>query len=99
MLHKVEIRKRRISSGAIGGAIAPGMQIAHDALVRMAARLHKVEIVPPRAPCHRQQHGSRHAIGICIFWGYVRSSSEGMVRRLGAEQLVVCTEASGLMNR
>ena len=72
----------------IGGAIAPGMQIAHDALVRMAARLHKVEIVPPPRVI-----GSNtvHAMQSGIFWGYV-SLIEGMVRRLGAE----LTEASGL---
>src|SRR5688572_13677759 len=36
------------SDGAyIGGAIAPGIGVAHDALVSRAARLHKVDLVPP----------------------------------------------------
>lgn len=65
----------------IGGAIAPGMQIAHDALVRMAARLHKVEIVPPP---HVIGRNTIHAMQSGIFWGYV-SLIEGLVRRLRAE--------------
>lgn len=65
----------------IGGAIAPGMQVAHDALVRMAARLHKVEIVPPPQVIGRN---TVHAMQSGIFWGYV-SLIEGMVRRLRAE--------------
>ena len=65
----------------IGGAIAPGMQVAHDALVRMAARLHKVEIVPPPRVIGRN---TVHAMQSGIFWGYA-SLIEGMVRRLRAE--------------
>ena len=65
----------------IGGAIAPGMQIAHDALVRMAARLHKVELVPPPRVIGRN---TIHAMQSGIFWGYV-SLIEGMIRRLRAE--------------
>ena len=65
----------------IGGAIAPGMQVAHDALVRMAARLHKVEIAPPPRVIGRN---TVHAMQSGIFWGYA-SLIEGMVRRLRAE--------------
>ena len=52
----------------IGGALAPGIRLAHDALVNRAAQLHKVELVPPPNPI-----GSNtiHAMQSGIFWGYV----------------------------
>lgn len=61
-----------------GGAIAPGIGIAHDALVSRAARLHKIDIVPPPSPI-----GSNtiHAMQSGIFWGYV-ALVEGLVKRL-----------------
>ena len=34
----------------IGGALAPGINLAHDALVSRAAKLHKVDLVPPPKP-------------------------------------------------
>jgi type III pantothenate kinase len=63
-----------------GGAIAPGIGIAHDALVSRAARLHKIDIVPPPSPI-----GSNtiHAMQSGIFWGYV-GLIEGLVARLKA---------------
>lgn len=67
----------------IGGAIAPGINVAHDALVSRAARLHKVELVPPPSPI-----GSNtiHAMQSGIFWGYV-GLVEGLVTRLKAALL------------
>lgn len=61
-----------------GGAIAPGINVAHDALVSRAARLHKVDLVPPPNPI-----GSNtiHAMQSGIFWGYV-GLVEGLVKRL-----------------
>ena len=73
----------------IGGAIAPGMQIAHDALVRMAARLHKVEITPPPRVIGRN---TVHAMQSGIFWGYA-SLVEGMAGRLRAELIAAGSAA------
>ncbi|MBC6934795.1 MAG: type III pantothenate kinase [Chloroflexi bacterium] len=61
-----------------GGAIAPGIGIAHDALVSRAARLHKVDLFPPPSPIGRN---TIHAMQSGIFWGYV-SLVEGLVARL-----------------
>lgn len=60
-----------VISGAgeyIGGAIAPGVGLAHDALVSRAARLHKVDILPPPSPIGAN---TIHAMQSGIFWGYV----------------------------
>jgi type III pantothenate kinase len=61
-----------------GGAIAPGITIAHDALVANAARLHKVDLVPP--PCAIGTN-TIHAMQSGVFWGYV-ALVEGLVARL-----------------
>lgn len=62
----------------IGGAIAPGINLAHDALVDRAAKLHKVDLVPPPNPIGRN---TIHAMQSGVFWGYV-ALVEGMVTRL-----------------
>jgi type III pantothenate kinase len=62
----------------IGGAIAPGINVAHDALVSRAARLHKVDIVPPPTPIGGN---TIHAMQSGVFWGYV-SLIEGLVKRI-----------------
>jgi type III pantothenate kinase len=64
-----------------GGAIAPGVNLAHDALVVRAARLHKVDLVPP--PCAIGTN-TIHAMQSGLFWGYV-GLVEGLVTRLRAE--------------
>lgn len=61
-----------------GGAIAPGIIVAHDALVNRTARLHKVDLVPPP---NAIGGNTIHAMQSGIFWGYV-SLVEGMVVRL-----------------
>jgi type III pantothenate kinase len=61
-----------------GGAIAPGIGVAHDALVNRAARLHKVDLVPPPNPVGRN---TIHAMQSGIFWGYV-ALVEGLVKRI-----------------
>ncbi|MBZ0291260.1 MAG: type III pantothenate kinase [Anaerolineae bacterium] len=63
-----------------GGAIAPGIGLAHDALVSRAARLHKVDLTPPPNPIGKN---TIHAMQSGIFWGYV-ALIEGMVVRLKA---------------
>lgn len=79
-------------SNYIGGALAPGIRLAHDALVNRAAQLHKVELVPPPNPI-----GSNtiHAMQSGIFWGYV-GLIDGVLQRIlrqldDDETLVVAT--------
>jgi type III pantothenate kinase len=62
----------------IGGALAPGIGLAHDALVSRAARLHKVDLEPPPSAI-----GSNtiHALQSGIFWGYV-GLIEGLIARI-----------------
>lgn len=61
-----------------GGAIAPGINLAHDALVNRAAQLHKIDLVPPPSPIGRN---TIHAMQAGIFLGYA-SLVEGLVRRI-----------------
>ncbi len=62
----------------IGGALAPGIRLAHDALVSRAAQLHKVELIPPPYPIGRN---TVHAMQSGIFWGYV-GMIEGLLSRI-----------------
>lgn len=64
----------------IGGAIAPGIGLAHDALVSRAARLHKIDLLPPPSPIGKN---TIHAMQSGIFLGYV-AMIEGMIPRLKA---------------
>lgn len=64
----------------IGGAIAPGIGIAHDALVSRAARLHKIDLLPPPDAIGRN---TIHAMQSGIFWGYV-GLVEGLTNRIKA---------------
>ncbi len=64
----------------IGGAIAPGIGVAHDGLVQRAARLHKVEIEPPPNAVGRN---TIHAMQSGIFWGYI-GLVEGILTRIKA---------------
>ena len=62
----------------IGGALAPGIRLAHDALVSRAAQLHKVELVPPPLAIGRN---TIHAMQSGLFWGYV-GMIDGLLRRI-----------------
>ncbi len=64
-----------------GGAIAPGIGIAHDALVNMTARLHAIDLCPPPNAIGKN---TIQAMQSGIFWGYV-ALVEGLVKRLVAE--------------
>ena len=65
----------------IGGAIAPGLGIAGDALFERAARLYRVEIAKPERVLGRN---TAHAIQSGLVYGYV-AMVDGMVRRIRAE--------------
>lgn len=65
----------------LGGAIAPGIQVSHDALVRHAALLRRVELVaPPTAVGHNTTTGMQSG----LVFGYV-GLVEGLVARFRAE--------------
>jgi type III pantothenate kinase len=61
-----------------GGAIAPGIGLAHDALVSRAARLHKVDLEPPPNPVGTN---TIHAMQSGLFWGYI-ALIEGLTQRI-----------------
>lgn len=73
----------------IGGALSPGVGLAHDALVSRAAQLHKVELAPPPNPIGRN---TMHAMQSGIFWGYVGmidSLLERILKELDCEETQV----------
>lgn len=62
----------------IGGAIAPGINVALEALVSRTARLYKVDLLPPPSPIGKN---TSQALQSGIFLGYV-SLVEGLTQRL-----------------
>ena len=82
----------------IGGALAPGIGITHDALVNRAARLHQIDLAPPPKPIGTN---TIHALQSGIFWGYI-GLVEGLTARIRTqldsdETQVIAT--GGLANR
>jgi type III pantothenate kinase len=75
----------------LGGAIAPGIGIAHDALAQRTAKLPKVDLKPPPSPIGKN---TIHAMQSGLLLGYV-SLVEGMVSRfkevLGPATQVIAT--------
>lgn len=75
----------------LGGAIAPGLGLASEALFSRAAMLHRVQISRPDGPIGRN---TVHSMQSGIFFGYVELVS-GMVRRfkeeIGEEATVIGT--------
>jgi len=75
----------------LGGAIAPGIGIASEALFQRAAKLYRVELTKPRAAIGRNTVTAMQA---GIFFGYV-GLIEGIVARfkqeLGDEAKVIAT--------
>lgn len=75
----------------LGGAIAPGIGLASQALFSRAAMLHRVGLEQPSSPIGRN---TVHSMQSGIFFGYVEMV-RGMVRRfkaeIGEEALVIGT--------
>lgn len=75
----------------LGGAIAPGIGIAADALFQRAAKLPRVDLTRPPSPIGRN---TAHAMQSGLLFGYV-GLVEGMVARfraeLGPEMVVIAT--------
>jgi type III pantothenate kinase len=65
----------------LGGAIAPGLGIAHDALVQRAARLYRVDLVPPPSAIGRNTVTAMQS-GLVL--GYI-GLIEGLVARIRRE--------------
>jgi type III pantothenate kinase len=65
----------------IGGVIATGIRLAHDALVNRTARLRKVELIPPPTVVGRN---TVHAMQSGLFLGYI-AMIEGLVARIKRE--------------
>jgi type III pantothenate kinase len=65
----------------LGGALAPGLVIALDAMTSRAARLFAVDLVPPPSAIGTN---TIHAIQSGLVLGYI-SLVEGMIQRLSAE--------------
>jgi type III pantothenate kinase len=65
----------------LGGAIAPGIGIASDALFQRTAKLPRVELAPPPSVIGRN---TVHAIQAGLIYGYV-GLVEGVVERFRAE--------------
>lgn len=79
----------------LGGAIAPGIAIASEALFLRTAKLPRVELRPPPSVIGRN---TTEALQSGLIFGYV-SLVEGMVNRfrkhLGDEMKVICTGGLG----
>ena len=65
----------------LGGAIAPGIEIAADALAERAAKLGRIELVAPPSAIGTN---TAHAVQSGLIYGYV-DLVEGMVERFRAE--------------
>ena len=65
----------------LGGAIAPGLQASHDALVRRTSRLRRVELIKPQRAIGRT---TEEAMQSGIFYGYAGLIT-GLVTRLRSE--------------
>jgi type III pantothenate kinase len=66
----------------LGGVIAPGINMAFEALYMGAAKLPRVEI---RRPAQVVGHSTVSAMQSGIYWGYI-GLIEGLVRRIEEEQ-------------
>jgi type III pantothenate kinase len=69
----------------LGGAIAPGLQSSHDALVRRASKLRRVDVA---APSRATGRSTEEAMQSGLYFGYAGLVS-GLVKRLLAEHKAV----------
>lgn len=81
----------------LGGAIAPGMQIAAEALYRKTAKLPRIEIRKPHKAIGRTTEASMQS---GLYYGYIGLISEiikEMKKELGEEPKVVSTGGSAAL--
>lgn len=79
----------------IGGAIAPGIEIAVDALSRRGAQLHKVELIRPRSVIAKNTVEGMQSGIIYGFAGQVDGVVERMARELSTDPDDVTVVATG----
>ena len=75
----------------IGGAIAPGLGTAVDALVNRAARLHRVELVRPKEAIGRDTTTNIQSGAIYGFAGLVDGLVDRMRSEMGGSPQVIGT--------
>jgi type III pantothenate kinase len=75
----------------LGGAIAPGVGIASEALFSLASRLYRVELLPPKQAIGRNTTASMQS---GIMFGYM-GLVESMVRRFNQELLEISPPPAG----
>lgn len=79
----------------VGGAIAPGIEIAVDALSRRGAQLHKIELVRPRSVIAKNTVEGMQSGIIYGFAGQVDGVVERMARELSGDPDDVTVVATG----
>jgi type III pantothenate kinase len=75
----------------LGGAIAPGMVISHDALVSHAAKLTRVDLVAPPTVIGRTTTASMQAGIVYGYVGLIEGIVARMTRELGGHAKVIAT--------
>ena len=75
----------------VGGAIAPGLMLAADALVSRGARLSRVEIVRPKDAIGRNTATNIQSVVIYGYAGLVDGLVERMRRELDGDVRVIAT--------
>ena len=75
----------------VGGAIAPGLGIASEALFRRAARLYRVELARPRSPIGRNTVSAIQSGIVFGFVGLIEGIVARMKEELGADAKVIGT--------
>lgn len=78
----------------LGGAIAPGMQIAAEALYRKTAKLPRIEIKKPQKVIGRTTEASMQSGLYCGYIGLISGIIKEMKKELGEESKVVSTGGS-----
>ncbi len=75
----------------VGGVIAPGLEVSHDALIGATAALREVELVPPRSVIGK---GTVEAIQAGLLYGHaamVDGICERLVAESGGDPVIVAT--------
>jgi type III pantothenate kinase len=75
----------------LGGAIAPGIFISHDALVSRAAKLTRVDLVAPPTVIGRTTTTSMQAGLVFGYVGLIEGIVNRMKRELGGQATVIAT--------
>src|SRR5207248_9819256 len=75
----------------VGGAIAPGLVVATEALISRAARLYRVELIRPKEAIGRNTVTNIQSGGVYGYAGLVDGLVERMRRELDGDVKVVAT--------